>query len=396
MEDDSRPSFSTFWKRVKEKTKEKQVEFIGHSKNSPQDDSSSPHGCEQSKAQDASDKAQQRRAQVRRAQKQHRQRKAEYILKLERDVEHYREAIVQIRAQSQTLYQENHAIKQILDGVMLGQQPIASVSSQPEPEPIALPLDVDVLSTQMQTQNLDGLTDLSTADPQSDLFGNINFDINDFSTVSLGIDEALGTPCFTITSPSWSTAPSTTSPSDSGLEHSVTPEQEQMAINFILALEHVCWDHFNEDHIIAHDEQLEGVAGHTLMASAYCMNNAPLDTYTEARLDCHNNSKSPNLQWQNQGVSLSTLHGLADSLNPSDDMELTPVQAWFEIASRYPPNVIYNPTVLNTLKQEFDGLVKCVYYGAVIDRFDFEAVLYKVLGQDPNTQSLEQTPLALE
>ena len=48
------------------------------------------------------------------------------------------------------------------------------------------------------------------------------------------------------------------------------------------------------------------------------------------------------------------LYGLAASLNPGDK-ELTPVQAWFELASRYHTNLLLSPRVLEGLKRELNG-----------------------------------------
>ncbi|KFG87436.1 hypothetical protein MANI_109635, partial [Metarhizium anisopliae] len=87
----------------------------------------------------------------------------------------------------------------------------------------------------------------------------------------------------------------------------------------------------------------------------------------------------PSFQWGASGITLESLHGLAASLNPGD-LEITPVQAWFELASRYPVEVLLGGAVLDTLQREFNGVVRCVMYGAVIERLAFESIIARVLG----------------
>jgi hypothetical protein len=134
--------------------------------------------------------------------------------------------------------------------------------------------------------------------------------------------------------------------------------------------------------MIDQEEMLEGALGHTLMASAYCMAQAPQSIFSE--LDNFNTQpeRPPTLQWAGQGINLATLHGLALSLtNP--DVEITPVQAWFDLASRFPPTLLLNPNILVSLKREFKKIVRCVFYGAVMDREYYEIAVQRVLGSMP-------------
>jgi hypothetical protein len=75
---------------------------------------------------------------------------------------------------------------------------------------------------------------------------------------------------------------------------------------------------------------------------------------------------------------LQGLYGLASSLCAGDD-ELTPVQAWFEMAAVYPVDLLLEPRVLATLKREFLGVVKCLHFGAVIERGAFESVVARIM-----------------
>ncbi|PHH71986.1 hypothetical protein CDD80_4842 [Ophiocordyceps camponoti-rufipedis] len=135
--------------------------------------------------------------------------------------------------------------------------------------------------------------------------------------------------------------------------------------------------------------------GHTLMASAYLMANAPPQAYTSRSAmtpdpswrrilqpeTCRRRREaSPVVRWSAPAISLASLHGLAQSLNPMGDVELTPVQAWFELAARYPAERLVRAEVLNALLARFCGLVRCVAYGAAVERGAFESVAVGVLG----------------
>lgn len=115
------------------------------------------------------------------------------------------------------------------------------------------------------------------------------------------------------------------------------------------------------------------------MASSYCMATAPDSVYNQKWAFYNPLRKSPELEWPTNGLTLQNLYRLAQTLNPSD-LEIAPVQAWFELASRFPPEILLRQDVLDTLGKEFRGVVHCVIYGAAIERQAFESVVYRVLG----------------
>lgn len=86
------------------------------------------------------------------------------------------------------------------------------------------------------------------------------------------------------------------------------------------------------------------------------------------------------LSWHTSGLTLRSLYELACSLNPADDVEVTPVQAWFELVGRFGAEAIMAEGVLESLKREFVGVVKCPHYGASLERAAFESVVGRVLG----------------
>ena len=82
------------------------------------------------------------------------------------------------------------------------------------------------------------------------------------------------------------------------------------------------------------------------------------------------------------GLTLENLRQLAATLNPQDGpcSELTPVQAWFEIARLCGPAIVCDDTVMDALGRGLLDVVHCVHFGAVIQRDAFDAVLEKVVG----------------
>ncbi|CAK7216452.1 hypothetical protein SCUCBS95973_002817 [Sporothrix curviconia] len=180
----------------------------------------------------------------------------------------------------------------------------------------------------------------------------------------------------------------------------LTVAQTHQVVNFVLALEHVCWGHaghsFHEP-----DAEICADSGHALMATNLFLREAPEGVFssietsakdmtafttntepanpeaTAQHMQAHQASQG--LTWQAPDITLQTLYGLAVSLNPISEMELAPVQAWFELAARYPLSVLLRLDVLNALKREFVGVVRCLYFGAVMERVAFESVVQRVI-----------------
>ena len=95
----------------------------------------------------------------------------------------------------------------------------------------------------------------------------------------------------------------------------------------------------------------------------------------------------PLVSWRASGLTLESLYGLASSINPPD-LELTPVQAWCEFAGRYPLEILLRKDVEDRLKKAFVGVVKCLHYGAAIERGAFESICARVL--DPELVGITQ------
>jgi hypothetical protein len=203
------------------------------------------------------DKAQVRRQQVRRAQTQHRQRKANYIKQLELDVCRHREMISAAERDILGLQRENDSIRRILQerelsslvtaeghrarnrqlamqsGTTLQEMPLPMVPQGPR-----LGFQPTASVQSQQQHHLSGLhhqtySTFNAPQPTSRMGLMGNFSPNSL-TVTLGMDDVLGTPCYQISSPLSNTHASTSQPvgdSASGLP----PDQEMRAINLILA-----------------------------------------------------------------------------------------------------------------------------------------------------------------
>ncbi|KAF5020630.1 hypothetical protein F66182_7337 [Fusarium sp. NRRL 66182] len=332
----------------------------------------------------ATEKAKLRRTQVRRAQIQHRQRKAEYQKQLELDITHFRELIALTQFESDQLVKDNEAIKALLTnrGIAMPRcKTMCSIRPRITKEVVRGGDDAwvdDALGLDTKPEDLEmGFGE------EGDRFADVNLDD---IIVTLQKDESMDTPAFSIR-PNELTN-NTTNPPPVDLH--LTPEEEQKAVNFILSLEHICWDHFWLGDYPSHAHLSNDEAkGHTLMASSLCMANAPIHVFdgrkqVSSASSCHNRralGQDPYvppvlLEWRSPRISLSSLHGLAQSLNPGD-MELTPVQAWFELATRYDKTVLLER--LSLLGRELNGVAKCLEFGAVMERDAFENVVARVL-----------------
>ncbi|EAQ93301.1 hypothetical protein CHGG_01536 [Chaetomium globosum CBS 148.51] len=134
--------------------------------------------------------------------------------------------------------------------------------------------------------------------------------------------------------------------------------------------------------LIGHDGH-----GHTLMATSLALRDAPEHIFKAASrsdrlLFPSTKPIATNFEayWCCTSLTLRSLHGLASSLNPNDGVEVAPVQAWFELVGRFGAERVMATGVLERLKREFVGVVKCLHYGASMERGAFESVVGRVLG----------------
>ncbi|KAH7272380.1 hypothetical protein FSOLCH5_007289 [Fusarium solani] len=386
-----RPSFSAFLKKTKDKVRgirrdesaspQGRGKAIAVSSESP-DTSSGTSPPKSRKSLSANEKAKVRRAQVRRAQIQHRQRKAEYQKELELDITHYRELISLTEFEAGELRRQNDEIR-----ALLASKGIAIPDSQCQLQRPTIAGQGDAWVDEILGTG--GYDSGALTQSEGDMFADVNVDD---IIVTLKKDDGMDTPFFSIRSNSASSN-ATNSPAAEG-DSGLSQEEEQMVINFILSLEHICWDHFFLGDFPSHSYLSDDEAkGHTLMASSLCMAHAPQHVFLGRKLvssasSCHKRRAlgldpvvpAVSFEWPSPAISLSSLHGLARSLNPGDK-ELTPIQAWFELAASFDKSVLLDPATLDLLSKELNGVVKCLEFGAVMEREAFKSVVGRVLGE---------------
>ncbi|CAJ2501552.1 Uu.00g044050.m01.CDS01 [Anthostomella pinea] len=394
--DDPRPSFKGYWQRFKEKAAGKNLKFV------PSKDAEDPDTAS------AQSKTQARRAQVRKAQIQHRQRKANYTKELEMDIARLRENIEKDEQEKLTLKADNDTIRQHLAHRSSSISLLGSTAFS-----LAPPTAVTAYSSAQQFPAYHVSLDIS------DFMNTPTFQVARSSMPSshTGIGSGtLGTQApedlFAATVASSSSSVSlptggggaSMAPPMAGIS-SLSEAQTDQAINFILALEHICWDHFDASHYTHADyDATADENGHMLMASSIALQDAPTDVFeridaVQQRLRATHVDGPPKItRRQNDGIhttttttsdiswqttscalTLENLHDLASTLNPPD-RELAPVQAWFEIARLYGLHVAVDAPLMDAVKRAFAGVVKCLDFGAVIERDAFESVLRRVIG----------------
>ncbi|KAL7792928.1 hypothetical protein V8C37DRAFT_114932 [Trichoderma ceciliae] len=427
-----RPSFTTFWRRVKQKErrgqegddqlkKKKEKKEKKGRKAASNASNASPASTAELQAQDeddvedqhqdhdpdedpsgtghegdAKDKAQLRRAQVRKAQIQHRQRKANYVKQLELDVSQLRDLITQAQQETSQFRKENDGIRDLLRKT----EPTHPAYPQADSTYFS---NADSPGTrfggvsELDTQEwpIDGrLSDLDlnqqhplmpSTSNDAEMFGHINIDD---LTVSLGINELLGGPCFTINhSSSGGSVQSYASPPPSfenpPLAPPLTSQQEQIVINWILALENICWNHFKatdfHNHLPNDSEQSNN---HALTATALFMNAAPESIFANRQVFAGmdpTGTQTPAFHWQASGVSINSLWALAQF--EIDPTEISPVQIWFDLASKYPYELLFADGLLTALLIELRPFIRCIEYGAAVNRQFYEDVIERILGQ---------------
>ncbi|KAH6606528.1 hypothetical protein Trco_005681 [Trichoderma cornu-damae] len=350
---------------------------------------------------DAKDKAQLRRAQVRKAQIQHRQRKANYVKQLELDVSQLRDLIAQAQQEAFQIRKENDTIRGLIRKSRPPNQPAypqadaAHVSTADSP---GTRLGGGGLSELDAQEWLSGgqLSDLHlnqhplmpSASDEAELFGHINVD--DIA-VSLGIHELLGTPCVTINhSSSGGSVQGYASPPMLGLENAplappLTSLQEQIVVNWILALENICWNHFQatdfHDHVPGESEHSNN---HALTATALFMNAAPASIFADrlvfAGMDS-TEAQPTTLRWQANRISIGSLWAFAQF--EIDPTEITPVQIWYDLSSKYSYDLLFADGLLAALLIELRPFIRCIEFGPAANRQHYEDVVERILGPPP-------------
>ncbi|KAI0482731.1 hypothetical protein GGR56DRAFT_685681 [Xylariaceae sp. FL0804] len=410
------------------------------------DETAAASSSQQQASGSSSSKSQARRAQVRKAQIQHRQRKANYTKQLEMDVARLRDLIERAQREGAALRTQNGAMRNRLllaatttttttttattttmpmtsppdgggggggfvgsSGLLPPQAPTTTAFSTPPAPAYVVSLDLaseaSCLDSPMfwvRRESWPPPSGTTTTTSSSDSHHGVGGGVRG-GGFTASADGSTSSPLLMA-----ATATTTTAGGATALAlGSLTDEQTDQAINFILALEHTCWDHFDRS-LFTHDDYDEGApeSGHALMASNLALRGAvPEDTlariHTCSQQHHHHHQqkqhnrgggrerpdgKEPAVQWRlpagangGPGLTLESLLGLAATLN-RPDAELAPVQAWFEMVGMYGLGAAAEAARAGVLVRELAPLVRCVQFGAVIERSAFDSVMYRVLG----------------
>ncbi|RYP01341.1 hypothetical protein DL764_006235 [Monosporascus ibericus] len=457
-----RPSFTRFWKRVKQTTSGDNLKFVPSGLQQQQQETqraaiipiiislhtlsihsrqmlldadfrilrvAASGGDSKVDGEDGSDsrtttaKAQARRAQVRRAQIQHRQRKVNYTKQLEMDAARLRDEIARAEGERAALRGENDTIRRRL--AMAG-VPIPPALQQPQAATTMLGLPADSPGNASSPAALMSGTASTMSMSPSSVQYIVSLDMSEMNSPAYQVYRT-STPSSSDAGCSADTSNDTGAAAASDDALNLTDVQTDYAINFILALEHVCWDHFHPSYFsYAHYDEEAEENTHMLMASAIALQNAPasvFDQMTEVREHLQANpsravyppsSSHPHspkqtqyghqhshhqqqqhkpppppipspISWRQRpgpaaaGLSLGSLRRLAEVLNPPD-VELAPVQAWFEIARMCGPAAVHDAALMDSLKRELVRVVRCVHFGAAIPRHAFDDAIGRVVG----------------
>ncbi|KAI0594298.1 hypothetical protein F4775DRAFT_434578 [Biscogniauxia sp. FL1348] len=415
--DDTRPSFTDYWKRSKEEATTKNITFVPS--NLQQDQIHDDNGARAEAS--AQSKAQARRTQVRKAQIQHRQRKANYTKQLEMDIAKLREMIEQTENDCHMLQSENESIRHRLAN-STGAYNTSSDLEQLDPAMFttsSLPVPAPEYTASLSMSELMNtpafqITRASSSPSSEGSYRPFAMPAHDDDNLLASITDASSARTAAYgCSVSMPAAPAALELSRDVLSGVETDE----AINFILALEHICWNHFHPSFFTHADHDATATEhGHALMASAIALQSAPDEVFAridaaEARLRTHphedpfvaqpaatnstntttnTDTDTTPISWSTTSgggggggsLTLQNLHGLAAALNPPD-REVAPVQAWFEIAAAYGLGTARDGARMARVASELAGVVKCLHFGAVIERGAFDSVLERVLGSPP-------------
>ncbi|KAI0200152.1 hypothetical protein F4808DRAFT_170624 [Astrocystis sublimbata] len=448
-----RPSFTDYWKQSKDKQAAQNLTIVSSKLGQPAADGKD----EAQEEPTAESKALERRQQVRKAQRQHRQRKANYTKQLEKDITKLRDDIAKVEEEAQRLRDLNDAIQAQLNssggggnGGGGGQQgghmmpPSGQMLPQQLPEFNATDMGFSTFFAPNYTVSLDMSANLGApayqvrrASPPMAGMGMGTPAGSGMDTSSTGDTAANTFSSAPSVAGSWSMTAASSTPCSTLeevaiMEANLSEQQIDLAINFILALEHCCWNHIDQhlyDHSHPHprlsdvshshhlgmgtgmgtgmgmgmgmnmsmgmgatdDEEAEAEAedeaalsGHTFMATALALQNAPMtvfsrmsDSYSSA--PAQPQPQTSPIEWQSRTLTLTNLRRLARSLNPSDS-ELAPVQVWFELVSLYGVEVATDADLLRRLNKELSAFLDCDFFGASLQRTAFESVLERVVG----------------
>lgn len=158
-----------------------------------------------------------------------------------------------------------------------------------------------------------------------------------------------------------------------------------MSPSFVQSLENICWSHFNSNDFHSHiPGETERSGNHALTATSLFMNAAPASIFTDRQVFAGIDpaeTQAPTFRWQANGISISSLWALAQF--EIDPTEISPVQIWFDLASKYSYELLFADGLLTALLIELRPFIRCIEFGAAVNRQFYEDVIERVMGLPP-------------
>ncbi|KAL8749681.1 MAG: hypothetical protein Q9199_007535 [Rusavskia elegans] len=321
-----------------------------------------------------------RREQVRQAQRTHRQRTQNYIKTLEEEVVRLRGSEGDLKSENKKLFSQVGVLRTalILANVPLpagfeGSPQLAQLPSLDSELPASISFRTDSSNHQRlhvdwptQSHSQPASAPASTPAPQAPTGG---FAPGDFHGREDWIPQDKPLPI----------VPNDTLMSPLGFDSTYENPQPQMAskildtpevaVDFVLALEHVCMGHIPHPANPPSDEP----TNHALLMSTALIARGP-------------GPPQLNSSWSADGSMIKGLLNLASAINLQG--EITPVEAWHRLR-QYPGFSSLDKWTFEMIKTKLSASVQCREFGAVIDEERFLFTLGSVLGP-PEAYSVQQ------
>ncbi|KAL8725335.1 MAG: hypothetical protein Q9181_006454, partial [Wetmoreana brouardii] len=134
----------------------------------------------------------------------------------------------------------------------------------------------------------------------------------------------------------------------------------EVAIDFVLALEHPCMSHLPHPT----NPTSQDPSNHALLMSTHLMSRAP-------------RPPQPDSSWTANGSILRQLLSLSSAINLEG--EITPVEAWHRLR-QHPGSATLDKSTIERIKGDLSTIVRCYGFGAVMDEAAFLFTLESILG----------------
>ncbi|KAL2041610.1 hypothetical protein N7G274_005394 [Stereocaulon virgatum] len=302
-----------------------------------------------------------RREQVRHAQRTHRQRTQNYIKTLESEVIRLRESEVKLMQDKEKLERQvdilktNHFLSEI--PLPAGIEDELPSAQPPQLSDFDMPATISYSNDELNHQRLH--VNFPRQDPSQGLGYPLEAPYhghpqsapdlpNDFSLQSMNVSSAYEPQEI-----------SATHADLASIKASALVDTMEIAIDFVLALEHPCMTHLP----YPANPPTDDPANHLMMASTPLVARAP-------------DAPQLNQTWTASGAIIKELLNLSSSINLEG--EITPVEAWHRL-HQHPDFWRMDRNQIEKIKRELSASVRCCGFGAVLDEAVFDDALARSL-----------------